>query len=131
MGAKEMEAVLVDIEHKEFLQEQKTKPPGERVKWDKTMAHKYPVEEGKKYCLGWSFAPCTTIQTLDKCIPVSLQVHSCELESSQECTCLRSGLSCKERRTTQYYESINHLQYPISAERRFATSTNACLEIGS
>ncbi|KAK3282858.1 hypothetical protein CYMTET_9425 [Cymbomonas tetramitiformis] len=71
LGAKEMEAVLVDIEHKEFLQEQKAKPVGQRDRWDKKKAHKYPVEEGKQYCLGWSFAPCTTIHTLDKCIPMS------------------------------------------------------------
>ncbi|KAK3245999.1 hypothetical protein CYMTET_44451 [Cymbomonas tetramitiformis] len=71
LGATEMHDVLVDIEHKEFLQEQKQRPAGQRERWNRNMASKYPVEEGRTYCVGWSFSPCTTIATVDCFIPVS------------------------------------------------------------
>ncbi|KAK3251608.1 hypothetical protein CYMTET_39056 [Cymbomonas tetramitiformis] len=52
--------VLIDVEHNEFLYEQKSKPASERERWDRSKADKYPVEEGAAYCLGWTFSPSTS-----------------------------------------------------------------------
>ncbi|KAK3255650.1 hypothetical protein CYMTET_35180 [Cymbomonas tetramitiformis] len=51
----QMLEVLIDVEHKEFLYEQKSKAASERERWDRSKAGKYSVEEaGATYCLGWT-----------------------------------------------------------------------------
>ncbi|KAK3233586.1 hypothetical protein CYMTET_56125 [Cymbomonas tetramitiformis] len=45
----EMLAVLIDVEHKEFLYEKKSKPASERERRDRSKASKYPMEEGATY----------------------------------------------------------------------------------
>ncbi|KAK3258064.1 hypothetical protein CYMTET_32878 [Cymbomonas tetramitiformis] len=51
----QMLEVLVDVEHKEFLYEQKSKPVGERQRWDSRKASKYSVEDRATYCLPYKF----------------------------------------------------------------------------
>ncbi|KAK3243295.1 hypothetical protein CYMTET_45037 [Cymbomonas tetramitiformis] len=71
LSSAQMLEVLIDVEHKEFLYEQKAKPVSERQRWDRSKAAKYPVEDGATYCLGWSFSPATSVRQIDTLIPVS------------------------------------------------------------
>ncbi|KAK3270767.1 hypothetical protein CYMTET_20844 [Cymbomonas tetramitiformis] len=51
-----MLSVRIDVEHKEFLYGQNSKPARERERWDRyRKAGKYPVEDEATYCLGWTF----------------------------------------------------------------------------
>ncbi|KAK3285793.1 hypothetical protein CYMTET_6616 [Cymbomonas tetramitiformis] len=71
LSSAQMLEVLIEVEYKEFLYEQKSKPVGEHQRWDRSKAAKYPVEDGAIYCLGWSFSSATSVRQIGTLIPVS------------------------------------------------------------